>query len=274
MFWLDAYASLTESWLNAAASVVGSLAWPVAVVILAVVFRGQVASAVESLQEFEAPGFKGKFRNKLDGAAEIADDLLVEQIELTEAPESLPASTLPPAQTVPPASSAPVTPTPTEQVPSTAPRAPATSPTDATAGAPQPTPGSGPTAEELLELAVSTLSWGRAMRNPDADPSGRIKSAWHDLYRDIAAYGRLTGLVPDTTPANRRTPRHYAAVFQANDVLDESAAHLIVELSELRNRVLRKKHIPTSAEAITYEQSADKLRSYIQFMSQVYSPKQ
>ena len=270
MYWLDAYASITVSWVDAAASVVGSLAWPVAVVILAVLFRRQVASAVESLQEFEAPGFKGKFRNKLDDAAETADALLAEQVELAEAPASSAAPPVPPAQTASPASSAPASATPTEPVPSTP--APAPSTTDTSADAPQSTEGSGLTEDELLELAVSVLSWGRAMRNPDGDPSARIKRAWHDLYREIIAYGKLTGLVPDTMPANRRSARHYAAVFQTNDLLDESATHLIVELSELRDRVLTKKHVPTSAEAITYEQSAEKLRTYIRFMSQAHRP--
>ncbi|WP_434513231.1 DUF2510 domain-containing protein [Clavibacter nebraskensis] len=109
------------------------------------------------------------------------------------------------------------------------------------------------------------MSWNSMLlRSLPADPSALILRAWEGLYDEVVQYAEEAGVLrPDDKTAVHRNVRYLVAMFQLDHLLDRAATHLIIEMSELRNQVAHGKHEPTSGEAITYDQSAEKLKTYI-----------
>ena len=125
---------------------------------------------------------------------------------------------------------------------------------------PVPTPSSSAADDE-----VEWTSWkSMLLRTLPADPSALILRAWDGLYGEVVQYAEEAGVLrPDDKTAEHRNVRYLVAMFQLDHLLDRAATHLIIEMSELRNQVAYGKHEPTSGEAITYDQSAEKLTTYI-----------
>lgn len=66
-------------WKEFAASVVGSVAWPVAILILGIVFRKQLIDLLKRLQDFKVPGAEATFAAGLDKV-----ELRLEDLKATE----------------------------------------------------------------------------------------------------------------------------------------------------------------------------------------------
>ncbi|MBF4632727.1 hypothetical protein ITJ42_16020 [Clavibacter michiganensis subsp. phaseoli] len=76
MDWIIAYLSRTESLMTAMAALVGAVAWPLTVFLLAYLFRKQIQDALSALRHVEAPGgFKADFHATLAHARETVADL-------------------------------------------------------------------------------------------------------------------------------------------------------------------------------------------------------
>jgi hypothetical protein len=265
MYWLEAFLSLAESSMNAMSSMVGSLAWPVAVVILGLVFREQVASALDTLQELELFGMKGKWTNI--GRMEAQSyDLRVEP-SVPPSPTGLAASSPAPAGSTQEPESPPAT-TPMEpESPTPAPPMRPASPAPASSASTPSTPrASTPTSSEQLESSPDAKGWSEWWSSPvTADPSGMVMRAWQAVYEELFSYANMAEILPkDAIDKNMRLgPSSVVRRLERHSLLDPSASKVIRELLDLRNDVAHGKHEPTSGEAITYELSAANVRSYI-----------
>jgi hypothetical protein len=266
MYWLEAFLSLAESAMNAMSSMVGSLAWPVAAVILGLVFRKQVASALETLQELEIFGMKGKWSNKLERTEAQSDALRVEQPDPPAQPSSTPSAPSPAGTTQEP--QVPPEPTPTVPEPPTpAPPMRPASPAPASSGSTPSTPrASTATPSGQFEPSPGAKEWSEWWSSSvTADPSGMVMRAWQAVYEELFSYANMAEILPkDGIGKNMRLgPSSVVRRLERHNLLDPSAAKVIRELLALRNDVAHGKHEPTSGEAITYELSAANARSYI-----------
>jgi hypothetical protein len=72
-------------WLQFFASLVGNLAWPVAIVVIVCVFHRQFKSLATRIQEVTFPGGAAKFADELEKARDAAEEVTFAPID-TEAP--------------------------------------------------------------------------------------------------------------------------------------------------------------------------------------------
>lgn len=102
---------LNMGWKEFAASVVGSVAWPVAILILGIVFRKQLIELLKRLQDFKVPGAEATFAAGLDkvelrlGDLKATEDKAVaeqvsEDSKTNEEPASMDSSATDPTGTV------------------------------------------------------------------------------------------------------------------------------------------------------------------------------
>ncbi len=228
MTWLDAYLSWSEAGLEAVTSVVGAVAWPVVLLILALMFRPQLSAALGALRLLNVPGMTAEFHARNQAVSDMSTALSVGTE--TEAPTANR-------------------------------RARDAHEPELNTPAPDAEHATVPSADELQALATESMAWRQKWLR-DEDPVGRVARAWNDLFAAVLLYAQASGALHPDQHVIADAPRFLSAAFQLDGRIDKSAAYLIVELSELRKKVTRAQVVPSSEEAFKYEQSAARLQSY------------
>jgi hypothetical protein len=214
--------------LSFVASLVASLAWPLAVVLAVLILRVPLTGAIGRMTSFEGFGQKIKFGERLDKAEQSVSDAL----------QSAQTSTQGTGGTAAPGNFG------TAPSPDGTGTAPATGPAFGSGTG----TGTGLTSTDPGDRMVIT----ELSQEAEGNPSFTIIAAWEGLNQAVGELVRTK--LPDS--AGTGSPVRRLPELQKQGSVTPSFVKAVGELRDLRNLVAHGRHNPTAGEAVAYSSAA------------------